>query len=156
MLMKELKMDLITILEGNIRKDNQKNWYSFLLVQKALVEKYFDLVHLHIDTKTKSLVGKGFLTVGNKNYSIVFSFSPFNSIRYERIFVNNKPIKYNDDIHLYSDLSLCLYHPFIDQPILKKIDLYEMIPWISEWIVFYEQWKKYGVWLGKEIKHRTI
>jgi hypothetical protein len=28
-----------------------------------------------------------------------------------------------------------------------------MIPWITEWIVFYEQWKKYGVWFGAEIKH---
>ena len=51
------------------------------------------------------------------------------------------------------DLSLCLYHPIIDKPTFRIIPLFQMIPWISEWIVFYEQWKKYGVWLGKEIKH---
>lgn len=156
MLMKELKMDLITILEENSRKNDQKNWFSLLIVQKALVEKYFDWLKLYIDTNSRTLKGNGFLNVGKKHYSIQFSFSPFHSFRYERIFIDNKPIKYNDNIHLYSDLSLCLYHPIIDQPVLKKIALYEMIPWIAEWIIFYEQWKKYGVWLGKEIKHKRL
>ena len=152
--MKELKMDLITILEGNIRKRNQQNWFPFLIAQKALVEKYFNWLNLSIDVKNKSLEGKGILNIGEKSYSIQLSFSPFFPYRYDRIFVQDKSIKYNDNIHLYAvDLSLCLYHPIIDQPVLNKIPLFKMIPWISEWIIFYEQWKKYGVWLGKEIKH---
>lgn len=152
--MKELKMDLITILEGNIRKKNQQDWFPFLIAQKALVEKYFNWLNLSIDVKNKSLEGKGILNIGEKSYSIKLSFSPFFPFRYDRIFVQDKSIKYNDNIHLYAvDLSLCLYHPIIDQPVLNKIPLFKMIPWISEWIVFYEQWKKYGVWFGKEIKH---
>ena len=152
--MKELKMDLITILEGNIRKKNQQDWFPFLIAQKALVEKYFNWLNLSIDVKNKSLEGKGILNIGEKSYSIQLSFSPFFPYRYDRIFVQDKSIKYNDNIHLYAVvLSLCLYHPIIDQPVLNKIPLFKMIPWISEWIVFYEQWKKYGVWFGKEIKH---
>lgn len=152
--MKELKMDLITILEGNIRKKNQQDWFPYLIAQKALVEKYFNWLNLSIDIKNKSLVGKGILKIGEKSYSIQLSFSPFFPYRYDRIFIQDKSIKYNDNIHLYAvDLSLCLYHPIIDQPVLNKIPLFKMIPWISEWIVFYEQWKKYGVWFGKEIKH---
>ena len=147
-------MDLITILEGNIRKKNQQDWFPFLIAQKALVEKYFNWLNLSIDIKNKSLVGKGILNIGEKSYSIQLSFSPFFPYRYDRIFIQDKSIKYNDNIHLYAvDLSLCLYHPIIDQPVLNKIPLFKMIPWISEWIVFYEQWKKYGVWFGKEIKH---
>ena len=147
-------MDLITILEGNIRKRNQQNWFPFLIAQKALVEKYFNWLNLSIDVKNKSLEGKGILNIGEKSYSIQLSFSPFFPYRYDRIFVQDKSIKYNDNIHLYAvDLSLCLYHPIIDHPVLNKIPLFKMIPWISEWIIFYEQWKKYGVWLGKEIKH---
>lgn len=152
--MKELKMDLITILEGNIRKKNQQDWFPYLIAQKALVEKYFNWLNLSIDIKNKSLVGKGILNIGEKSYSIQLSFSPFFPYRYDRIFIQDKSIKYNDNIHLYAvDLSLCLYNPIIDQPVLNKIPLFKMIPWISEWIVFYEQWKKYGVWFGKEIKH---
>ncbi|MEN2436278.1 hypothetical protein AAH994_12760 [Weeksellaceae bacterium A-14] len=147
-------MNLITILEENIKKQNQKRWFPYLLVQKALVEKYFDWLDVWIDTNEKSLKGVGKLKIGDKSYSIRLSFSPFFPFRYDRIFIEDKSIKYSNDIHLYgNDLSLCLYHPVIDQPLLRKIPLFKMIPWISEWIIFYEQWKKYGVWLGKEIKH---
>lgn len=146
-------MDLITILEGNIKTNHQKYWYVFLSVQKFMVEKHFDWLELHINSKTKSLIGNGRLNIGGKNYTILLSYSPFNKYRYDRIYIDDKLVKYNKDIHLYGDLSLCLYHPTIDQSVFKKLPLFEMIPWVSEWIVFYEQWKKYGVWLGKEIKH---
>ncbi len=153
--MKEPRMDIITILAANTRKENQKNWFSFLLIQKYLVEKHFKWLDLHIDVKKRSLEGQGKIIIGGKSYAIKVSYSPFSSFRYDRIYVEGHKIKYNDDIHLYNDLSLCLYHP-IDVPLLRTIPLYQMIPWVSEWIVFYEQWKVYGVWLGREIKHRSL
>ncbi|OPC06980.1 hypothetical protein BAS09_18255 [Elizabethkingia ursingii] len=149
-------MDPITILAENIRKENQKNWFSFLIVQKALVEKYFDWINLHINKDSKSLEGHGILKIGEKFYSIRLTYSPFYLFRYDRIYIDDKSIKYNDDIHLYKDLSLCLYHPVVDQSFRVKMPLYEIIPWISEWIIHYVQWQKYGVWLGKEIKHQRI
>ncbi|MDV3748942.1 hypothetical protein CMU21_13985 [Elizabethkingia anophelis] len=149
-------MDPITILAENIRKENQKNWFSFLIVQKALVEKYFDWINLHINKDSKSLEGHGILKIGEKSHSIRLTYSPFHLFRYDRIYIDDKSIKYHDDIHLYWDLSLCLYHPVIDQSVRVKKPLYEIIPWISEWIIHYVQWQKYGVWLGKEIKHRRI
>lgn len=146
-------MELITILEENIREKHQKDWYLFLSVQKFLVEKHFDWMELHINSKTKSLIGKGTLRVGGKSYNVLLSYSPFHYHRYDRVYIDDKTIKYNDEIHLYGDFSLCLYHPVIDMPAFQIIPLFKIVPWISEWIVFYEQWKKYGVWLGKEIKH---
>ncbi|WP_312991406.1 hypothetical protein [Chryseobacterium flavum] len=149
-------MDLIAILEENTRKENQRNWFSFLLVQKSLVEKYFEWISLSIDSKKRTLEGKGILTIGGRQYKINLSYSPFHLFRYDRIYIQDSSISYNDNIHLYKDLSLCLYHPIIDAPLLRKVPLYKIIPWITEWIIFYEQWKIYGVWLGKEIKHKTI
>lgn len=146
-------MNLITTLEENIKREQRKNWYLFLSVEKHLVEKYFDWIKLEIDTKNKILKGTGVLIIGNKKYTILLSHSPYYEYRYDRIYINDSTIKYNNEIHMYRDLSLCLYHPIIDKPIFRTIPLHRMIPWISEWIVFYEQWKKYGVWLGKEIKH---
>ncbi len=146
-------MDIITILEANIRNKHQKDWYLFLSIQKVLVEQHFEFLNLCIDQETKSLLGKGLLIIGIKKYNICLSYSPFHKIRYDRIFLNEKTITYHKDIHLYGDMSLCLYHPIIDKPLFQIIPLFQMIPWITEWIVFYEQWKKYGVWLGKEIKH---
>lgn len=146
-------MELITVLEENIKKMHRKDWHIFLYVQKLLVEKYFDWLDLTIDKNSRSLIGKGTLNIGNKRYNILLSYSPFHNYRYDRIYINDKTIKYNNEIHLYGDLSLCLYHPIIDKPVLQIIPLFKMIPWISEWVIFYQQWKKYGVWLGKEIKH---
>lgn len=146
-------MNHITTLEELINKYHQENWELFLSIQKDLVEKRFDWIKLKIDNKNKQLLGKGDLTMDNKKFPIILSYSPFNKNRYDRIFISNGEIHYHRDIHVYGDISLCLYHPLIDQGPFRSIPLVKMIPWISEWIVFYLQWKKYGVWLGKEIKH---
>jgi hypothetical protein len=146
-------MNLIAILEENIKSKQRKQWYSFLLIEKFLVEKHFEWIDLKINSENKSIIGKGKLNVEGKNYEILLSYSPFNQHRYDRIYINDTSIKFNNKIHLYRDNSLCLYHPIFDKPILNTIPLYKMIPWITEWIVFYELWKKYGVWFADEIKH---
>ncbi len=138
---------------ANIRRENQKYWFSFLSVQKYLVEKNFEWIELQINHKSKALIGKGKLSIGEKKYEILLSYSPFHNHRYDRIFINDDQIEYRRDNHLYIDNSLCLYHPVIDKPLFQIMPLYRMIPWISEWIVWYEHWKIYGVWLGREIKH---
>lgn len=146
-------MNLITALEASRISEIKKNWCVFLNIEKSLVEKHFEWLDLKIHHQSKVLFGKGTLNFKNKKYDIELYYSPFLSYRYDRIYIKDKSIKYNDDIHLYKDLSLCLYHPIIDKPILRGIPLYKMIPWITEWIVLYEKYKQYGVWLGKEIKH---
>ncbi len=145
-------MSLITILEGNRISENRKNWYLFLSLEKFLVEKYFSWLNLTIDIENQRLFGKGNLN----GYKIELYYSPFFEGRYDRIYIRNKNINYNDKIHLYGDKSLCLYHPIVDKPLLKSIPLFQMIPWISEWIICYEQYKKYNVWLCKEIKHQVL
>ncbi len=145
-------MNHITILEAKNLVEHKNHWFIFLSIQKYLVEQHFSWLNLKIMDKT--LYGNGTLEVNGVNYYIEFYYSPFNEFRYDRIYIKDKTIRYNDNIHLYRDLSLCLYHPVIDKPKLQMIPLYKMIPWITEWIVFYNQWKIYGVWLGKEIKHK--
>lgn len=145
-------MNLITILEAKNLVEHKNHWFIFLSIQKYLVEQHFSWLNLKIMDKT--LYGNGTLEVNGVNYYIEFYYTPFNEFRYDRIYIKDKTIRYNDNIHLYRDLSLCLYHPVIDKPKLQMIPLYKMIPWITEWIVFYNQWKIYGVWLGKEIKHK--
>lgn len=147
-------MNLITILE-NKRIENYKKDYRILLeIERYFVQKSYDW--LNIEIKNKTLIGKGALKIGSKTYPIEFYYSPFliDVIgRFDSIHIKDKSIKYNSKIHLYSDLSLCLYHPIIDKPMLQTIPLMKMIPWISEWCVHYEEWKKYGTWLGREISH---
>lgn len=144
-------MSLITTLENRLIDNYKKDYYLHLTLEKFLVEKHFNW--LKIELKGKALFGNGILQIANKSYSIELIYSPFLPNRFDRIYIKDKSISYNRNIHLYRDLSLCLYHPVIDKPLFKIIPLYQMIPWISEWCVFYEEWKKYGIWLGKEIQH---
>lgn len=143
----------ITILEDCIRHNQQKNWYLFLCIEKQLVETNFDWLQLKINEHSRTLNGFGSLSIAGKKYKVELSYSPFNRHRFDRIFIKDEAIKYNREIHLYTDNSLCLYHPVIDKPLFRTIPLVEIVPWITEWVVMYEQWKKYGVWLGKEISH---
>lgn len=146
-------MSLIAILEGNIKSEYQKDWYSFLSLEKYLVEMNFSWLDLSIDNEKMSLLGKGALILDGNKYFISLSYSPYYPFRFDRIYINNSNIKYDNNVHLYRDMSLCLYHPNLDKSPFKTIPLFKMIPWITEWITFYELWKKYGLWFGKEIKH---
>lgn len=141
-----------TIISVNSAIENyQKNWYCYLLIEKMRVVDNFNWLHLKIHKQ--ALVGSGNLKIGNVTYQIALSYSPFNEYRFDRIYVTNQNITYNKAIHVYGDLSLCLYHPIIDNPEGKIIPLVRMVPWISEWCVHFSEWRKYGVWLGREITH---
>lgn len=140
-----------TILENSIIEEYKKCCYINLSVEKCIVEKNFSW--LNFNQSESALFARGELEIGTKSYSIELMYSPFLPYRFERIYVKNQNVRYNKKIHVYSDLSLCLYHPIIDKPFLKLIPLFKMIPWITEWCIHYEEWKKYGVWLGKEINH---
>lgn len=144
-------MSHTTILEKSRREQLQNNYLSFLSFEKYLVERHFNWINLSI--VNKAIVGKGTLRLGTKNYCVRLYYSPFFDHRFDRIYIDDAGITYSNDIHLYSDLALCLYHPTIDKSLFEIIPLFKIIPWISEWCVYYEKWKEYGVWLGKEIKH---
>jgi len=144
-------MNLIAILADRIDDECKQNWFCHLLIQKTLIDKYFPWINCKIQGKLLS--GSGTVEVAGLKYNVDISYSPFLNNRPDRIFVKGKNIKFDDRIHVYGDLSLCLYHPEYDRPLFSRVSLFQMVPWISEWCVFYEEWKKYGVWLGKEIKH---
>lgn len=73
-------MNHITVLEENIKRENQRRWYLFLSLEKFLIEKNFDWLKIFINEKNKSLIGKGELKIGGKSYNILISYSPFINI----------------------------------------------------------------------------
>jgi len=132
-----------------IKADCQKNYSVFLFVQKALAIRHFKWIDF--TTINKLIKGTGVLAIAGNRFEVEVNYSPFFDYRFDRIYI--KGINYHPKIHVYADLSLCLYHPVQDMPLLRTIPLAEMIPWISEWCIHYLEFKKYGVWLGKEIVH---
>lgn len=144
-------MSLIETLAAAQKRELRSKWLVLLLVEQALLERHFTWLTSTI--KEKSLFATGTLSVCEEMFDIEIEYSPFFHHRFDQIRIGNHRIKFDDEIHVYSDLTLCLYHPIYDVPVYGYMPLHKIIPWISEWCHFYCQWKKYSVWLGDEIKH---
>lgn len=50
--------------------------------------------------------------------------------------------------HVYPGDRLCLYLPGADEWTPDMPLAHAIVPWISEWLFFYETWRVLGVWLG--------
>ncbi len=138
---------------GNDRRRLRKYWLINLYIEKYLLEREFKNVHVNLDVENKQLKGVAYFNVDSFEYKVKIKYSFFHVSHYDRIYILDKRIKYHREIHVYRDMSLCLYHPKVDNPLNQIIPLRDMIPWVGEWLIYYRQWKKFGVWLGKEIKH---
>lgn len=127
------------------------NNFSKLARQKALIEKNY--TYLKCKIIQGKLTCKGTLQPNDacKEYTIKLTYEVGTQ---PKVKILEPQIEYNDEIHLYKSGNLCLFHSSDlvwndDKVIIAKT----IIPWISEWIIFYEIWQITGKWLGKEIKH---
>ena len=57
--------------------------------------------------------------------------------------------------HVYNDGSLCLYYPKDRDWHAGRLLCKTVIPWICEWLYFYEIWKVTGSWNGGGIEHES-
>ena len=147
-------MSTTIIMEERMLEELRRLYYIHLEVEANYIRKNYDW--LKVCRVGKILTAKGCVLTNGTKYCVEIKYSPFYYSRMDCIKIINQKIEYHDDIHVYSDLSLCLYHPTIDKPLNSIVPLHKMIPWITEWCHFYEEWKKYGVWLAPEIKHRIL
>lgn len=145
-------MNSIGILEKAKIEDAKKNSQSFLFIEVMLIEDKFKWLKCYI--QDRQLLGCGYLISADckRKYKIIIKYSYFFSQRFDRIWVAEPLIEFNPKTHMYGDSSLCLYHPN-DLPVRTITPLATIIPWISEWLVKYEFWKQYKVWIGREAKH---
>ncbi|MCW3162643.1 hypothetical protein [Chryseobacterium oryctis] len=148
-------MNAIETLEIFRLKSVLKMPYTFLCIEKVLAENYFKWLRLKIIKHKENyyLIGKGKLQpVGCENsYEIQVKFSPFlEGIRFENIKIINPKIEFHPKIHMYHNTSLCLYYP---KDHFGHVPLFRSLQWTSEWLVKYEFFKRFGVWIGNEVKH---
>lgn len=73
--------------------------------------------------------------------------------KYPKVFVINPKIEFNPKIHMYRDGSLCLHYPKDNSFKTTNMIFDTIIPWTSEWLIFYELYKLKGKWLGKYVRH---
>jgi len=138
---------------GTIMLENaRRNSYAYLLIEKTLIESKYDWLKCEI--KGNVLIGHGYLYAksSGKKYKIHIKYSYHYPGRFDRVWITDPIIRYHRNTHMYRDDSLCLYYPK-DLPATRILPLATMLPWISEWLVKYEFWGKYKVWIGEEAPH---
>lgn len=137
----------------NTRPIQDSKNYLAAYIQQKLVESNFPWLQTVV--KDGKLLGKGKIKPKGckKKYEILMVYNINETYRKERVFIlNDNQIQFGKVPHLYPGNSLCLYYPK-DLPLHSDLNFVDVIPWISEWLVMYELWRKYGVWLADEIKH---
>lgn len=117
-------------------------------LQNLTIQKKFTGFKL-FNYDSKHIYWIGYLqprTKGKKyKVKIVFDLTP-------KVYVLEPEIIKNSP-HVFSDNSLCLYHPNDSSysPTMLLADT--IIPWTSEWLLFYEIWLQEGIWWGKSAPH---
>ena len=124
-----------------------------LIRQKQRIEYYFPFITCRVVRKKKCLVCTGEFHPHEEcdRYEVKLIYE---SGSCPKVFILAPDIEYSIKAHTYSDKSLCLYDsrdmPWIDNILIAET----IIPWIGEWIVFYELYKITGKWEGPEAPHK--
>jgi hypothetical protein len=121
--------------------------------QKALIEKFFPCFQCHYEKHERlECIGRIIPSLHCPVYEILIRY---HYGRIPSVSITDPVITPSPRFHMYSDRSLCLYFPDdgrwkISDDVHKKI-----IPWVAEWLVFYELFLLTGQWLGPEAPHET-
>mgnify|MGYP003575005468 CR=1 FL=1 len=145
-------MNGIGILEENRRRRMKDYFADGVYYEKFLVEENFDWLKCRVEKK--KLVGYGVLSPRDcqHQYEVLIEYSPYFYYRPDRVQILKPDIPYDPKIHMYPDKTLCVYYPKDIAP-TRTLHLVDLLPWVAEWPVKYEFWKKYKVWLGEEVPH---
>lgn len=124
-----------------------------LILEKKLLERHYSFVSVKVVDQTLICRGAYKPTEYSENYEYKIKFKIGER---PKVHVITPTIEYNDDIHVYKDLSLCLFYPN-DFSFTYKSHLYNtIIPWTHEWFVFYELYLITGKWQHPHVKHNKI
>lgn len=124
-----------------------------LTVEKGMIESRFPCMSCNeVNSRTTKLVCYGHMkpTDDSPSYRLRLEYSVWDK---PAVYIEEPEIIPSALIHIYTEGSLCLYYPK-ETPWQNHLHLSDtVLPWTAEWLVFYELYKLYGVWLGKSASH---
>lgn len=132
----------------------QKLPKSFLhaMRHKREIEKKFSFLKCRIENDT--LICRGIFQPDNCNdYDVRIEFC---AGCFPQVYILSPEIKPKNEIHIYNEGTLCLFYPGE----LKWKDTTSIaentIPWIFEWILYYELYLLTGEWEGEYVPHGVV
>lgn len=137
-------------------KPFQENTIVRYRLEKAVIERRFTCMKCQeVQQKMTALICEGRIQPTE--------YSPFYEIRIvyrfrqsPQVYILNPKIEIDTATHFYKEGDLCLFYPK-DEPWKSTFRIADkIIPWVAEWLVFYELYKIDGVWYGKSAPHFDI
>ena len=141
-----------SLLKTKFHGQKQSNSFSFAFLQKKELEKMFSFLKYRIENDT--LLCRGIVQpVGCNKYEIKIEFR---AGTFPQVYILSPDIQPNADIHIYKEGSLCLFYPGdLQWKGTTSIAEYT-IPWIFEWIIYYELYLLTGSWEGDYKPHGVV
>jgi hypothetical protein len=139
-------------LQTSFQGQKSPNSFFYAMLQKREIENKFSFLRCRIENDT--LICRGiFQPESCSAYDVKIEFR---AGLFPQVYILNPEIKPSADIHIYNEGSLCLFYPGE----LKWKDTTSIaentIPWIFEWILFYELYLLTGVWEGEFVPHGNV
>jgi hypothetical protein len=115
------------------RRRNHK--YAYLMNQKKLIEKHFSFLKCQISNKVLRCTGWIQPEGSSRSYKVLIEYVLGKE---PKTTILEPDIEPSIHIHMYKDRSLCLSYPS-DLRWTERSNVAELtIPWIAEWLVYYE------------------
>jgi hypothetical protein len=130
------------------------NKYAFLSFQKKQVEDHFHFLKCRIEQNVLICTGYVQPEGCNKQYKVQIRYVVGKEPKSTILSPFIEPSKH---IHMYQDHSLCLHYP-PDMEWNERTAIYKYtIPWLIEWIIFYELYLVNGnKWEGRESPNHIV
>ena len=125
---------------------NRKQAYAWLVLEKQRINKHFPSFKVRVNGERLSCQGSIQPTDFSSTYKVEI-FYQYDGI--PKVRVLEPMIPYDPKIHMFKDESLCLYY-WKEEPWGNNFCIHEtIIPWIAEWLIYYEIYQLTEKWLGK-------
>lgn len=147
-MVRELQIPLTNSMAKFLKNNSKK--YIKIVSEKELLRKAFPF--FNIDIKGLKLICRGWIqpSDNSEHYRVEIEYEPWSS---PIVHIKEPSIEPNINAHMYSDGSLCLFD-WREQRWQNNWHLHEIfVPWIAEWLVFYELFCLTGKWYGISVVH---
>lgn len=129
---------------------NKADKYHKVVSEQALLREKFPFLNSRISGLELTCRGRIQPTEQSQTYRVEIRYAPWNS---PEVRVIEPKIEFTKDAHMYHNDTLCLYD-WREQPWQNGWHLHQtIIPWVAEWLLYYELWLLTGKWLGKSASH---
>jgi hypothetical protein len=129
---------------------NETDKYRKIVSEQALLREKFSFLNSRISGLAITCRGRIQPTEHSRSYRVEIRYAPWDS---PEVRVIEPEIKFTNDVHMYRNDMLCLYD-WREQPWQNSWHLHAtIVPWVAEWLLYYELWLLTGKWLGKSAVH---